>query len=135
MLTRDIAAFFAFAKTCEPEFPSCAKGVYLVTPEAFSLAAESAQDNVYMDMQQLVSSDVALAQHMKLVQSLSGILPAVAFSGRPETPDAIFPNNVFATAKNRTTIKFCTLNTVCTCIRKKKILFTIFGKDLFFLQI
>lgn len=100
MLTRDIAAFFAFAKTCEPEFPSCAKGVYLVTPEAFSLAAESAQDNVYMDMQQLVSSDVALAQHMKLVQSLSGILPAVAFSGRPETPDAIFPNNVFATAKN-----------------------------------
>lgn len=100
MLTRNIAAFFAFAKTCEPELPSCAKGVYLVTPEAFSLAAESAQDNVYMDMQQSVSSDIALAQHMKLVRSLSAILPAVAFSGRPDTPDAIFPNNVFATARN-----------------------------------
>ena len=101
MLTRDVAAFFAFAKTCKPEFPNCAKGVYLVTPEAFSLAAESAQDNVYMDLQQTVSSDLALLQHMKLVQSLSGILPAIAFSGRPETPDAIFPNNVFATAKNK----------------------------------
>lgn len=101
MLTRDIAAFFAFAKTCEPELPSCAKGVYLVTPEAFSLAAESAQDNVYMDMQQSVSSDIALAQHMKLVRSLSAILPTIAFSGRRETPDAIFPNNVFATAKNK----------------------------------
>lgn len=100
MLTRDIAVFFAFAKTCEPEFPSCAKGIYLVTPEAFSLAAESAQDNVYMDMHQSASSDIALAQHLKLVQSLSSILPAIAFPGRQETPDAIFPNNVFATAKN-----------------------------------
>ena len=36
-----------------------------------------------MDMQQSVSSDIALAQHMKLLQSLSAILPAVAFSGRP----------------------------------------------------
>lgn len=101
MLTRDIAAFFAYANTCKPEFPSCAKGVYLVTPEAFSLAAESAQDNVYMDMQQSVQSDLASAQHRQLVQSLSGMLPAIAFPGRRETPDAIFPNNVFATAKNK----------------------------------
>ena len=101
MLTRDTASFFAFANSCEPEFPSCAKGVYLVSPEAFSLAAESARDNVYMDMQQSVQSDVALAQHMKLVRSLSAMLPAVAFSGRPETPDAIFPNNVFATANKK----------------------------------
>lgn len=101
MLTRDIAAFFAFAETCEPEFPSCAKGVYLVTPEAFSLAAESSRDNAYMDMQQSVSSDIALKQHMTLAQSLSGILPVIAFPGRLETPDAIFPNNVFATAKNK----------------------------------
>ncbi len=101
MLTRDLDAFFSFAKTCEPQLPSCAKGVYLVTPEKFSLAAESAQDNVYMDMQQAVQSDVALAQHLNLVQALSKHLPAIAFSGRAETPDAIFPNNVFATANNK----------------------------------
>ena len=101
MLTRDIDAFFRFAKTCEPQYPGCAKGVYLVSPEAFSLAAESAQDNVYMDMQQAVRSDLALTQHMALVRALSEQLPAIAFSGRVETPDAVFPNNVFATAKNK----------------------------------
>ncbi len=101
MLTRDIDAFFSFAKTCEPLYPGCAKGVYLVTPEAFSLAAESAQDNVYMDMQQPVRSELALSQHMALVQALSELIPAIAFSGRAETPDAVFPNNVFATAKNK----------------------------------
>lgn len=101
MLTRDLNAFFSFAKTCEPQFPGCAKGVYLVTPERFSLAAESAQDNVYMDMQQSVSSEIALDQHMDLLSAVSRHMPAIAFSGRMETPDAIFPNNVFATAKNR----------------------------------
>ncbi len=101
MLTRDIDAFFSFAKTCDPQYPACAKGVYLVSPEAFSLAAESAQDNVYMDMQQPVRSELALSQHMALVQALSTQIPAIAFSGRAETPDAVFPNNVFATAKNK----------------------------------
>lgn len=101
MLTRDMDAFFRFAKTCKPEYPSCAKGVFLVSPEVFSLAAESAQDNVYMDLQQSVRSDVALTQHMNLVREISKIMPAIAFPGRVETPDAIFPNNVFATAKNK----------------------------------
>lgn len=101
MLTRDIDAFFSFAGTCEPQYPACAKGVYLVTPEGFSLAAESAQDNVYMDMQVPVRTDLALAQHQKLANALSQQLPVVSFPGRLETPDAVFPNNVFATAKNK----------------------------------
>ena len=101
MLTRDIDAFFRFAKTCETLSQACAKGVYLVSPEAFSLAAESAQDNVYMNLQQSVRSDLALAQHMNLVREISKTMPAIAFPGRVETPDAVFPNNVFATAKNK----------------------------------
>jgi len=101
MLTRDIDAFFTFARTCVPDSPACAKAVYLVTPEAFSLAAESAQDNVYMDMQQPVRADLALLQHRDLVRSISMDMPAIAFPGRRETPDAVFPNNVFATVSNK----------------------------------
>lgn len=101
MLTRDIDAFFNFARTCEPQYPACAKAVYLVTPEGFSLAAESAQDNGYMDMQVSVRTDLALAQHQKLANALSQQLPVISFPGRLKTPDAVFPNNVFATAKNK----------------------------------
>lgn len=101
MLTRDIEAFFGLAKTCEPLHPACAKGVYLVTPEGFSLAAESAQDNVYMDMQLPVRSELALSQHQNLANALSQQLPVISFPGRAATPDALFPNNVFATAKNK----------------------------------
>lgn len=101
MLTRDADAFFSFAKTCEPEFDACAKAVYLVTPEGFSLAAESALDNVYMDMKSSVRSDLAVSQHQHLAHALSRQIPAISFPGRVETPDAVFPNNVFATAKNK----------------------------------
>jgi len=101
MLTRDADAFFRFANTCEPQYPTCAKAVYLVTPEGFSLASESAQDNVYMDLGKSVKADVALAQHRNLAHAISKQLPTICFPGRTETPDAVFPNNVFATAKNK----------------------------------
>ena len=101
MLTRDVNTFFAFAKTCEPQSRACAKAVYLVTPEGFSLAAESAQDNGYMDLKKSVHADLALAQHRNLAHALSKFTTAIAFPGRAETPDAVFPNNVFATAKNK----------------------------------
>jgi len=101
MLTRDIEAFFSFAKTCELHYPACAKAAYLVAPEAFSLAAESATDNVYMNMQSSVRSELAAAQHQHLAHALSEQIPAISFPGRRETPDAVFPNNVFATAKQK----------------------------------
>lgn len=101
MLTRDISTFFTFAKTCVPEFPACAKAAFLVSPEKFSLASESAKDNVYMAMQQAVDADVALKQHQQLALALSKHLPTITFAGRAETPDAIFPNNVFATANKK----------------------------------
>jgi hypothetical protein len=101
MMTRDIDVFFSFAKTCRPQFPSCAKAIFLVTPEGFSLSTESAQDNVYMNMQRSVRSDLALIQHQNLAHALSKQIPAIVFAGRKQTPDAVFPNNVFATAKNK----------------------------------
>ncbi|MEO8002023.1 MAG: amidinotransferase, partial [Arenimonas sp.] len=82
MLTRDIDAFFSFAKTCEPQSRACAKGVYLVTPEGFSLAAESARDNVYMDMKSPVRSDLAVIQHQNLANAISKQIPAISFPGR-----------------------------------------------------
>lgn len=101
MLTRDIDAFFAFARTCEPRYPACAKAAYLVMPEGFSLAKESASDNVYMDVEKSVQTDLALTQHRNLAHAISAQLPCIVFPGREETPDAVFPNNVFATAKSR----------------------------------
>ena len=100
MLTRDIDTFFSFARTCEPDSKTCAKAVYLVTPEGFSLAAESAQDNVYMAMASAVRSDLAVTQHQRLGHDLSMQIPTILFPGRAETPDAVFPNNVFATVQN-----------------------------------
>ena len=101
MLTRNIDVFFSFAKTCEPRDPACAKAVYLVTPEGFSLATQSAQDNAYMDLTKSVQVDLAFAQHRDLAHAISKLTPAITFPGRVETPDAVFPNNVFATARNK----------------------------------
>lgn len=81
-----------------PDRPATARGVYLVTPDGFSLAEQSAQDNRYMAMQTAVSSERALAQHRALQRALASERPALAFPGDPQTPDAVFPNNVFGTA-------------------------------------
>ncbi len=80
---------------------STPKAVFLVTPEGFSLAEQSAQDNRYMAMQQGVSSERALAQHRALQRALASERPALTFPGDPQTPDAVFPNNAFATAPGR----------------------------------
>ncbi|MGL6290258.1 MAG: arginine deiminase-related protein [Silanimonas sp.] len=102
MITRDPARFFAFAANCNPN-PARAtpKAVFLVAPEGMSLAAESAQDNTYMAMAERIDADRALAEHRALAKALSAHVPVVTFPGDPTTPDAVFPNNVFATAPGR----------------------------------
>lgn len=80
---------------------ACARGAYLVTPEGFSLAAQSASDNRYMAMAAGVVPERALAQHRGLQRALAEQLPSICFAGDPATPDAVFPNNVFATAPGR----------------------------------
>lgn len=102
MITRDLAAFTAFARTLAADFgPACAKAAFVVTPEGFALAEQSASDNAYMDLAVSVDPGRALAQHRELQRALSTALPTIAFPGDPATPDGLFPNNVFATAPGR----------------------------------
>jgi hypothetical protein len=102
MITRDLAAFSCIARSCSADFgPACAKAAFLIAPEGFALAEQSASDNRYMDLQIAVDAPRALAQHRQLQQALSGTLPTLCFPGRTDTPDALFPNNVFATAPGR----------------------------------
>src|SRR5690606_31019584 len=49
VITRDAAAFVAFARGCAPDFgPATAKAAFLVSPDGFARADESARDNRYM---------------------------------------------------------------------------------------
>ena len=84
-----------------PDAAATARAAYLVAPAEFTLAAESARDNRYMDMSLTVDPLKALAQHSALAQALRGDCPVITFPGNPATPDAVFPNNVFGTAPGR----------------------------------
>jgi hypothetical protein len=84
-----------------PQTRATARAAFLLAPAEFALAAESARDNRYMDMQRAVDPLRALAQHAALAQALRADCPVITFPGDPATPDAVFPNNVFATAPGR----------------------------------
>ena len=46
MITRDIETFLAVARTTAPDFgPATARAAFMVAPDGFSLAEQSAQDN------------------------------------------------------------------------------------------
>lgn len=78
-----------------------ARAAFLVSPTNFSLAAESATDNHYMDLSQSPDSARALLQHAELARALSSDIPVISFPGDPEAPDSLFPNNVFATTPRK----------------------------------
>lgn len=102
MITRDAAAFVQFARGCPPDFgPATARAAFLVAPDGFSLAAQSAQDNRYMADAARFDAARASDAHRALHRALSAELPVVCFPGDPEAPDALFPNNVFATTRGR----------------------------------
>jgi hypothetical protein len=84
--------------------PANARGAFLVAPEGFALAEQSAGDNRYMDLSKAVSAERALAQHRGLQRAIAEVLPVICFAGDPATPDAVFPNNVFGTAPGRLVI-------------------------------
>jgi hypothetical protein len=77
-----------------------ARAAFLVSPDGFALAAESASDNVYM-AKGAVDAQRALAQHRDLANAVGRSLPVRVFPGNAETPDAVFPNNVFATVPGK----------------------------------
>lgn len=81
--------------------PATPRAAFLVAPHGFALAAESATDNRYMAMAEQTSSLRALGEHAELAAQLRTCLPTVVFPGDTQTPDAVFPNNVFACAPGR----------------------------------
>ncbi|RNF82021.1 arginine deiminase-related protein [Montanilutibacter psychrotolerans] len=102
MITRDIAAFLELARGLAPDFgPATARAAFLVAPDGFSLAVQSAADNKYMAAAEAFDAERASAQHRALHRAFAAVLPTVCFAGDPQTPDALFPNNVFATAPGR----------------------------------
>jgi hypothetical protein len=102
MITRDPAEFFALARGFAADFgPPTARAAFMVAPDGFALAQQSAQDNAYMADAAAFDPARASRQHRDLQRAISGVLPTVCFAGDPDTPDAVFPNNVFATAAGR----------------------------------
>ncbi|WP_101925264.1 MULTISPECIES: arginine deiminase-related protein [Luteimonas] len=102
MITREVDAFFRVARACARDFgPATARAAFLVAPEGFTRADESARDNRYMARADGFDADAALGEHRVLQRRLSQVLPTLCFPGDPATPDAVFPNNVFATVAGR----------------------------------
>ena len=102
MITRDIPAFLAQARTLAHDFGApTARAAFLVAPDGFRLADQSATDNRYMAGGDTFDAERASAEHRALHRALGAVLPTVCFPGDPEAPDALFPNNVFATANGR----------------------------------
>ncbi|GAB2510156.1 arginine deiminase-related protein [Lysobacter humi (ex Lee et al. 2017)] len=100
LVTRDVAAFLAATRGLAPDFgPATARAAFLVAPDDFRRADESARDNRYMAGADGFDPGAALAQHRALQQALATSVPTLCFPGAPDTPDATFPNNVFATAR------------------------------------
>ncbi len=104
MITRSIDEFRQLWPTLQPDAPGSARGAFLVTPLGFHLAEQSASDNRYMAMDAGVDARAALDEHAALARRVSALLPTVCFPGDAATPDAVFPNNVFATAPGRSII-------------------------------
>jgi len=102
MLTRDPAAFLQAALRSPRDFgPATARAAFLVSPEGFARAEHSARDNQYVAEASAFDAAEALAQHRGLQRALTTELPVVCFAGDPAMPDAVFPNNIFATAPGR----------------------------------
>jgi len=102
LITRDARAFLGAARGCAPDFgPATAKAAFLVAPDGFGRADESASDNRYMAAADGFEPARALVQHRGLQAALSGVLPTLCFAGLPGAPDGLFPNNVFATVPGR----------------------------------
>lgn len=100
MITRDTAAFLDVASCRAPEFDAAiARAAFLVSPEKFRRAEDSARDNRYMSAMEAFDAGRATDQHRALQRALADCLPTLAFPGHAQTPDGIFPNNVFATAR------------------------------------
>lgn len=102
VLIEDAAAWCAWLgrQRFDLSAPATAKAVLLVRPDGFALSAESQTDNAYM-ASEAVDIAAALREHAALAVALAGTLPVTVFPGDARTPDAVFPNNAFATVPGK----------------------------------
>ena len=104
MITRDFGKFTRELQsgTLAADCPAVPRGVFMIEPVDFHVSKESARDNRYMNPAQAVDPDRALHQYVQLVSMIreAGVW-LKSFPGHPDTPDDVFPNNVFATVPGR----------------------------------
>ncbi len=103
MFVTDPAAFLAAfsAERFPPCAPAVARGAFLVSPASPVLATESTLDNRYMADPARFDPSRMRDQHSVLVSRLAEELPTVCFPGDPQSPDDLFPNNVFGSTRGR----------------------------------
>ena len=80
-----------------------ARAALMVEPTGITLSDESASDNRYMDLARGIDPGRAVAQHRVLADAIRrhARIPVEVFAGSPDTPDAVFPNNVYGTTETR----------------------------------
>jgi hypothetical protein len=104
MITPDVRQIMMVLRNGElpADSPAFPKSVFMVEPVNFRLSADSAGDNLYMDIASEVDQDRALQQYVGLVEKIRGLgIPVKNFAGDSDTPEDVFPNNVFGTAPGR----------------------------------
>jgi hypothetical protein len=101
-LYADPVAFAAALDRLAParDRAATARGAFFVRPDHFALAEESASDNRYMATGG-VDRECALREHEALVEAVERVIPTRVFPGLSDAPDAVFPNNVFATVPGK----------------------------------
>jgi hypothetical protein len=101
MIVTDARAFLAefSAERYPMRGAATARAAFLISPASDTLAAESAQDNRYMDLARVPDPVRALRQHVELARRLGEDVPVLTFAGDAACPDGMFPNNVFATTR------------------------------------
>jgi hypothetical protein len=78
------------------------RAALLVSPHGFRVSEQAARDNRYMVPGTPVDPERAHAQHQGVVRRLLDLgVPALTLPGRDGLDDALFPNNVYATAPGR----------------------------------
>ncbi len=78
------------------------KAVFMIEPAGFHLSEDTAKDNLYMDLSVQVNAQKALEQHRRLAEAIERAgITVIRFTGHSNTPDGVFPNNVFASVPGR----------------------------------
>lgn len=83
------------------EYAPVMKCALLVSPYKLRLCSEALKDNLYMNEAAQIDPVRSLQQHQGLQQQLSELdVPTLTFRALEESPDSIFPNNVYGSTES-----------------------------------